>query len=82
MHDRDPSAELANREASSAVASAMRKHAIKCACRMCLQGRAVGSAAHLTALRRERIGEHDVVDAWQMPDLVAAAAAARERASG
>ena len=38
----------------------------------------MGSAAHLTALRRESIGEHDVADAWSMPDLVAAAQAARQ----
>lgn len=42
------------------------------------QGRAVGSAAHLTALRRESIGAHNVADAWTVPDLVAAAQAARE----
>ncbi|BDA42161.1 tRNA pseudouridine synthase B [Coccomyxa sp. Obi] len=41
-------------------------------------GRAVGSAAHLTALRRESIGTHSVADAWTVPDLVAAAQAARE----
>ena len=47
--------------------------------RLCvLQGKAVGSAAHLTALRRESIGEYDVADAWSVPDLVAAAHAARQ----
>ncbi|EIE20650.1 putative tRNA pseudouridine synthase [Coccomyxa subellipsoidea C-169] len=41
-------------------------------------GKAVGSAAHLTALRRESIGEHSVADAWSVLDLVAAAQAARQ----
>ncbi|CAL8468151.1 g7690 [Coccomyxa elongata] len=41
-------------------------------------GKAVGSAAHLTALRRESIGMHNVADAWTVTDLVAAAQAARE----
>ena len=45
-----------------------------------LQGKAAGSAAHLVALRRERIGEHDVADAWQVADLVAAASAGRKQA--
>ena len=32
-------------------------------------GRAVGTAAHLTALRREAIGEYSVQGAWQIQDL-------------
>jgi tRNA U55 pseudouridine synthase TruB len=36
------------------------------------QGKAVGSAAHMVALRREAIGTHSVSTAWQLPDLVAA----------
>jgi tRNA pseudouridine55 synthase len=43
------------------------------------QGKAVGSAAHLIALRREKIGEHDAADAWQVADLVAAANAGRKQ---
>lgn len=35
-------------------------------------GQKMGSAAHLVALRREAIGEHNVEDAWQMSDLVSA----------
>lgn len=41
-------------------------------------GQAVGSAAHLVALRRESIGEHCVSDAWQLADLVAAIHEQRE----
>lgn len=37
-----------------------------------VQGQAVGSSAHLVALRRERIGEHSASTAWQLADLVAA----------
>lgn len=44
-----------------------------------LQGKALGSAAHLTALRRESIGVYDVADAWAVSDLAAAAKAVRER---
>ncbi len=32
-------------------------------------GRALGTAAHLTALRREAIGEYSVQGAWEVPDL-------------
>jgi tRNA pseudouridine55 synthase len=52
-------------------------------------GAAVGSAAHLTALRRESIGDFRVGAAWQMADLAAAleaqrraGAAARGEAAG
>ncbi|KAG2499566.1 hypothetical protein HYH03_002511 [Edaphochlamys debaryana] len=41
-------------------------------------GRALGSAAHLVALRREASGEHAVGAAWALPDLVAALTAAKE----
>ena len=34
-------------------------------------GQAAGCGAHLTALRREKIGDYDVKDAWQVDDLVA-----------
>ena len=34
-------------------------------------GHALGSAAHLTALRREANGEHRVDEAWRMDDLLA-----------
>ena len=34
-------------------------------------GRALGSHAHLVALRREASGDYRVSDAWQMSDLVA-----------
>ena len=36
------------------------------------QGQALGSAAHMTSLRRTRIGSYRVGDAWSMPDLAAA----------
>lgn len=39
-----------------------------------VQGQAVGSAAHLVALRREGIGEFSVDDAWDMDTLVSAMA--------
>ena len=35
-------------------------------------GAALGSAAHLTVLRREAIGEHCVADAWPLEELLAA----------
>ena len=38
-----------------------------------LQGQKLGSAAHVTELRRERIGEHSVADAWVLQDLIASA---------
>ena len=41
-------------------------------------GTAVGSAAHLVALRRTRIGDARVEDAWSVEALVDAARAARE----
>lgn len=41
-------------------------------------GRALGSAAHLTALRRESIGEHSVSAAWQVQALVDALAVQRD----
>ena len=34
-------------------------------------GQAADCGAHLVALRREKIGEFDVKDAWQVDDLVA-----------
>ncbi|PSC71200.1 pseudouridylate synthase transporter [Micractinium conductrix] len=42
-------------------------------------GRAVNSAAHLTALRREAIGEYSVGAAWQVADLAAQVAAQRQQ---
>jgi tRNA pseudouridine55 synthase len=42
-------------------------------------GRAVGSAAHVTALRREAIGAIRVDGAWPMEELVAALEAQRQR---
>ena len=36
-----------------------------------LQGKLLGSAAHVTELRRERIGSHSVADAWTLPAFVA-----------
>jgi len=41
------------------------------------QGRAAGTAAYMLTLRRERIGQHCVDDAWSLADLIAAAHAAR-----
>ena len=38
-----------------------------------LQAKAVGSAAHLVALRREAIGKYNVKDAWTVDQLQAAA---------
>lgn len=35
----------------------------------CWQGQAVGSAAHLVALRREAIGKYNVRDAWTVQQL-------------
>lgn len=37
-----------------------------------MQGQAVGSAAHLVALRREAIGTYSVKDAWTVEQLQAA----------
>ena len=34
-----------------------------------MQGQAVGSAAHLVALRREAIGKYSVKDAWTVEQL-------------
>lgn len=34
-----------------------------------MQGQAVGSAAHLVALRREAIGKYNVKDAWTVAQL-------------
>jgi tRNA pseudouridine55 synthase len=34
-------------------------------------GQAADCGAHVVALRREKIGEFDVKDAWQVDDLVA-----------
>ncbi|KAL4452098.1 hypothetical protein ABPG75_007760 [Micractinium tetrahymenae] len=42
-------------------------------------GRALGSAAHLTALRREAIGEHRVQGAWDVEQLAAQIAEQRRR---
>jgi tRNA U55 pseudouridine synthase TruB len=36
-----------------------------------VQGQAVGSAAHLVALRREAIGKYNVKDAWTVDQLQA-----------
>ena len=44
----------------------------------CLQGQVLGCGAHLTALRRESIGEHSVANAWVLSDLADAAREARE----
>jgi len=33
-------------------------------------GKALGTVAHLTALRREAIGDYHVRDAWKLPDLI------------
>ena len=43
-----------------------------------LQGRAAGTAAFMVSLRRERIGESSVADAWQLSELIAAAQAASD----
>ena len=32
-------------------------------------GRVLGTCAHMTALRRERIGEHRIADAWEVEAL-------------
>ena len=40
-------------------------------------GKLCGTHAHLTALRREAIGEHAIADAWELSALVAAIQAAR-----
>ena len=45
-----------------------------------LQGTSVHSAAHLVALRRTRIGQYHVDDAWTMTDFLAAAAGAKMNA--
>lgn len=42
------------------------------------QGRAAGTAAYMLSLRRERIGELSVADAWQLSELVPAAQAATD----
>lgn len=44
----------------------------------CPQGQVLGCGAHLTALRRESIGELSVADAWVLSDLADAAREARE----
>ena len=46
-----------------------------------VQGQAVGSAAHLVALRREAIGKYNVKDAWTV-DQLQAAFGAPQRATG
>ena len=43
-------------------------------------GAALGSVAHLTSLRRTRVGAARVEDAWPLDELVAAAVASREAA--
>ena len=43
-------------------------------------GTALGSVAHLTSLRRTRVGAARVEDAWPLDELVAAAEASREAA--
>lgn len=44
-------------------------------------GKAAGCGAHLTALRREMIGEYNVKDAWNMQDLVKVLKKQKEDAS-
>ena len=45
------------------------------------QAKAVGSAAHLTALRREAVGKHNVRDAWQLDELIQQVKNKREQAA-
>ena len=44
-----------------------------------LQGQAVGTAAHLVALRREAIGKYNVKDAWTVEHLQAAVTELKEK---
>lgn len=44
-----------------------------------LQGQAVGTAAHLVALRREAIGKYNVKDAWTLEQLQAAVTELKEK---
>ena len=46
-----------------------------------VQAKAVGSAAHLTALRREAVGKHNVRDAWQLDELIQQVKDKREQAA-
>ena len=41
----------------------------------------MGSAAHLTALRREAVGKHNVRDAWQLDELIQQVKDKREEAA-
>ncbi len=41
----------------------------------------MGSAAHLTALRREAVGKHNVRDAWQLDELIQQVKDKREQAA-
>ena len=41
----------------------------------------MGSVAHLTALRREAVGEHNVRDAWQLDNLIQQVKDKREQAA-
>ncbi|GFH30256.1 uncharacterized protein HaLaN_29073 [Haematococcus lacustris] len=45
-------------------------------------GQALGCGAHLTALRRETVGDFSVSVAWQLPDLIDQLAEAELRAVG
>ena len=45
-------------------------------------GRALGTTAHLTRLRRESIGDHTVTNAWQLSDLIARIEECKARAKG
>mmetsp|Transcript_42337 Transcript_42337/g.126924 ORF Transcript_42337/g.126924 Transcript_42337/m.126924 type:complete len:99 (+) Transcript_42337:158-454(+) len=42
-------------------------------------GEALGTAAHMTSLRREAIGQYHVRDAWPLDDLLKELTAAKER---
>ena len=44
-----------------------------------LQGQAVGTAAHLVALRREAIGKYNVKNAWTVEQLQAAVTELKEK---
>ena len=41
----------------------------------------MGSAAHLTVLRREAVGKHSVRDAWQLDELIQQVQDKREQAA-
>lgn len=48
----------------------------------CVQGQAMGSAAHLVALRREAIGQYHVKDAWTVDQLQATFGKRKQTAQG